>query len=111
MIECSENHVVPDLTSITEGYASMVLKMTTGIDENILADVDVFPEIGVKRRENPTRWVDIMSEKAGKQSPNLFLRMVTSVQFKSDTACFVAHLVHKTMDLFRVQRFPCRNVG
>ena len=53
MIECSENHVVPDLTSVTEGYASMVLKMAAGIDENILADVDIFPEIGVKRRENP----------------------------------------------------------
>lgn len=53
VVERGENYVVADLASVAEGYASVVLEMAAGVDEDILADVDILPEIGVKRRKYP----------------------------------------------------------
>ena len=63
VIERGEYYVVSYLTVVADEYASVILKMATGIDENPLAYVDIFPKIGVKRREYPERRIDFIPEK------------------------------------------------
>ena len=43
---------------VADGHAAMVLKMAAGVDEHILAHLDVLAEIGIKRREHTERGGD-----------------------------------------------------
>ena len=42
---------MPNQSTVTNEDATLVLKLTTGIDEDILSEMDVFPEIGIKGRK------------------------------------------------------------
>ena len=42
---------MPNQSTVTNKDATLVLKLTTGIDEDILSEMDVSPEIGIKGRK------------------------------------------------------------
>ena len=82
----------------------MILKVATGVDENILADVDVLPEIGIKRRENTQRLRNGTSRQFCHQRPHLARRMVFAVEPYGHLAGFISHAVHQFVDFGRVKR-------
>lgn len=86
----------------------MVLKLAAGVYENVFAYVYVFAEVGVERRKDAQRRVDIRAEEPRKQSANLFGRVVRTVQFERNAAGFVARLVHKRADVGGVERLAPR---
>ena len=65
---------MPYLASVPDAHAAMVLEMAAGIDEHILAHLDVLAEIGIKRREHAERGGDSFPEELGKDVPD-FLRV------------------------------------
>ena len=83
----------------------MILKMATGVDKNILTYGHVLAEVRVKRRKDTERGLYWLAEQLGKQYPKLFLSMIRTVQFKSDTPRFIAHFIHETTD-FRCIEWP-----
>ena len=104
MVECGKHDVVSDLTSVADIHPAMVLKMTTGIDKHILAQMNVFAKIRIKRREHPQRRVNRPPEQARQQVAHLLGRMVGAVEGKRNAAGLIAHHVHKTENLFRIKR-------
>ena len=104
MVERGKHHIVPYLASVSDAYASMVLKMAAGVDEYILAHLDVLAEIGIKRREHTERGGDGFPEKLGQDVPDFLRSMIGGVQPESDFPRLPAHFVHELMYLFRVKR-------
>lgn len=104
VVERGEDDVVPDLAVVADGYATVVLKMAAGVDEYPAADMDVFAEIGVERREDAQRGSDLAAEQPGEQGPHLAGRVVSAVQLERDTPGLVAHFVHEPVDIGRVER-------
>ena len=49
MIQRSEYYVMSYLTTVTDGYTSVVLEMAAGIDEYVFTHLNVLPEIGIER--------------------------------------------------------------
>ena len=62
MVQCGKHHIVSDLAAVAECYATVVLKMAAGIDEDVLSDGYVLAEIGVKRRKYPKGLRNAVSE-------------------------------------------------
>ena len=104
MVERGEDHVVADLATVAERDAAVVLKMAAGVDEDSLPHGDVPAEIGVERREDPHRGIDLVSEKPREKRPHLVGRMVGAVELEGDAPRGVAHLIHETADLLRIER-------
>ena len=52
MVEGGEDDVVADLAAVANGYSPMVLEVAAGVDEDVLADVDVLSEVGVEGRKD-----------------------------------------------------------
>lgn len=55
VVERGKHHVVAYLTAIAKGYASMILKVTAGIDKHVFAYVYVLAEVGIERRKHSQR--------------------------------------------------------
>ena len=51
VVECGENYIMPDLTTVTDCNPTMILKVAAGIDKHIFANSNVLTEIRVKRRK------------------------------------------------------------
>ena len=62
VIECSKDHVMSYLASVTNYHSAMILKMTAGIDEHPFADGDIFTEIGIERWKYPERFRYLVTE-------------------------------------------------
>lgn len=107
VVERCKNHVVPYLATVTQRNAAVVLEMAAGIDEHIITDFDIFPEIRIKRRKHTERRRNGFPEKLGQQCPYLVRSMIGSIQPKCDTPCLIAHFIHKKMYIFRIEGFPC----
>ena len=46
--------MMADQDTVTDGDSTLILKTAAGIDENVFAEVDISPEIGIKRRKHGT---------------------------------------------------------
>ena len=121
MVERGKHHIVPYLASVPDAYAAMVLEMAAGVDEHILAHLDVLAEIGIKRREYTERGGDGFPEKLGQDVPDFLRSMIGGVQPESNFPCLPAHFIHELMYLFRIKRlagldeilefFECHNLS
>lgn len=88
------------------GHSAVVLKMATGVDEHAFTHGDVLSEIRVERRKHAERLRHFIAEQFGKQSAHLVRRVVGGIQPERDAPSLVAHVVHETVNLLRVKRFP-----
>lgn len=104
VVECGEDDVMPNLAVVADGYAAVILKVAAGIDEYPAADMDVLAEIGVERREDAQRGIDLPPEQPREQGPHFVGRVVSVVQLEGDTSGLVAHFVHETVYVGRVER-------
>ena len=107
MVERGKHHVVPDQATVAQRDTSVVLEMATGVDEHVFANGDVFPEIRIEWRERLECFVHGAADQARKQFTQFRLAMVSVVDFASDVPGLVAHLVHETVDVGRVEGKAC----
>lgn len=49
VIQSGKNYVMSYLTTVANGYPSMILEMAAGIDEYILTHLNILSEIGIER--------------------------------------------------------------
>ena len=70
MVQRGEHHIVPYLASVADDNSAMVLKMTAGIDEDILSDGDVLAEIRIDRRLESQSCRHIVTEHFGNNRPH-----------------------------------------
>lgn len=99
MVERGEDHVVANLAPVADGHPAVVLEMAAGIDEDIAADRDVAPEIGIEGRENTQRLRHPVAEKFGKQAAHLVRGVVGRIEAEGNAARLVAHPVHELVNL------------
>lgn len=62
VVQRREHCIVPDQAATTDVNAAVILKTAPGIEEYILANVDIFSEIGVKWREQVKTFRDRFSD-------------------------------------------------
>lgn len=84
MIQCGNDDLMTDERTVSYLDAALVLKTASRIDENVFAQHDVFPAIGVKRRKKPERGRHFSARQAGKQLDDFFCRVVSAVEFGGD---------------------------
>ena len=99
MVERGEDHVVANLAPVADGHPAVVLEMAAGIDEDIAADRDVAPEIGIEGRKNTQRLRHPVAEKFGKQAAHLVRGVVGRIEAEGNAARLVAHPVHEPVNL------------
>ncbi len=106
MVERCQHHTMPYQTTVSDENTSLVLKMARGVDEYFPAYVDIAPEIGVERREEPEVGVNLLSYNLAEYPANLFRSMVLVVQFKLQPAGDIALLTHELYHLITFEGFP-----
>lgn len=52
MIEGCKHNIVAYLTAVSDGYASMILKMAAGIDKDFFTHSDILAVISIKWRKD-----------------------------------------------------------
>ena len=62
MIQSGKYHIMPYQATIAQFNTTLILKMTTGIDEYILTYLYILSEICVERRKNTERRIYRLSE-------------------------------------------------
>ena len=73
MVERGEHHIMPDETTVAQCHAAMILKMATGVDEDVAPDGDILAEIGVERRKHLEGLVHGFAEQMRHQHTQLLL--------------------------------------
>lgn len=104
VVERGKNDAVAYLAAIAQIDAAMVLKLAAGVDEDVLAHMDVFPEIGIERRKDAQRGGHGAAEELGEQRPHLVHGVVGRVEPEGDAPRLVGHLVHQAVYGGRVER-------
>ena len=51
MIQRCQDYVVADQRVVSDRYTALVLKLASGVDENIFSHMDVFPAVRIERRK------------------------------------------------------------
>ncbi len=82
VIDGRENDLMPDEASVADGYAALILKTASGVDENSLSDGYVFAEIGIDRGEEAEIIGYILAGKLRHKSAQLALLMESGVDFR-----------------------------
>ena len=65
VIKCSKNDVMPDLATIANSHATMILKMTTSINKHTLTNDNILTEIRIKRWKDTERRRNLITEQPG----------------------------------------------
>ena len=65
--------------TIAEPNASLVLKLTAGVDKHIVAHMDIAPKVGIERREDSEIIRNPITEQFGEYLPNFFEGMLAVV--------------------------------
>ena len=76
MIQGRQYHMMADQGTVTDGDSTLILKTAAGIDENVFAEVDISPEIGIKRRKHGKGWIDFFPGQLRHQLAEFFRGMV-----------------------------------
>ena len=83
MVDGGKNHIVSNQSAISDGNASLILKMTAGIDEHIFSKCNVFSEVGVKGWKQAKCVVDRFSCQLCHNLPNFFRRTRSLTPYSS----------------------------
>ena len=111
VIDSTECCIVSYKAIIADEDASLILELTTAIDEYSLADMGIFATIGVERREHAERLWHFNVPKFGEQLPEFLWCMVLVVYLHSDANSLLRHLVHEEVGIATSHdRFSCCNV-
>ncbi len=89
MIDGGKHNPVPYQDTVTDADASLILKTTAGIDENVFSYGNIFSKIGVKWRKQGKRCVNGLSRQSGHQFPYLICGMVRGIQFRRNAHSFM----------------------
>ena len=103
MIQRSEYYVMSYLTTVTDGYTSVVLEMAAGVDEYVLTHLNVLPEIGIERGEYTQAVGHRFPEQFRQKSIHFFRGMVSAIQPESNLPGFITHSVHQFVNLWTAQ--------
>ena len=108
VVDCTECGVVSYKTIIANEDTSLVLELTTAIDEYTLTYMRVLATIGIERWKHAEclRYVNI--PKLGEQLPEFIGRVVLIVNLHGDANSLLSHLVHEEVRIATVlDRIPC----
>lgn len=111
MIDSTECCIVSYKTIIADEDASLILELTTAIDEYSLADMGIFATIGVERWEHTECLWYVYVPKLGEQLSKFLWRVVLIVNLHGNANSLLCHLVHEEVGFAAVpDRIPCRYV-
>ena len=104
VVERGKDHAMAYLTAVADVDAAVVLKLAAGVDEHVLAHVDVFPEVGIQGRKDAQRRGHGPPEELGEQGAHLVHGVIGRVEAEGDAPRLVGHVVHEAVDGGRVER-------
>ena len=108
VIDSTECCIVSYKTIIADEDASLILELTTAIDEYSLADMGIFATIGVERWKHTECLWYVYVPKFGEQLPEFLWWMVLVVYLHSDANSLLCHLMHEEVGFATSHdRFPC----
>lgn len=99
MVERGQDDLMADQRPIADVDAALVLEAAIRVDEDVLANVDVAPEIGLERREQAERGVNLLPDEFGEQRPDLVHVLVSIVDLGGYLSGLGGLRVHQGMGL------------
>ena len=102
MVDCCHHTVVTYEGIISYVYASVVLEFASGIDKNIFAEMDIFPEICLKRGYYSYRRMNLAASEFTKKCVSLHIGMGIGIIVEHQSLRFSITPVHKLV---------CRRTG
>lgn len=107
MVDCSHDAIVADKNVIFNVDTSVVLEFAPCIYKNILAEMDILAEIGLKRSHHPNRLMNVGTREPAQQLSLLFISVRIIVIVESDALRFIIAPVHQFMSRRTgLNRFP-----
>ena len=108
VIDSTECCIVSYKAIIADEDTSLILELTTAIDEYSLADMGIFATIGVERREHAERLWHFNVPKVGEQLSKFLWRVVLIINLHGNANSLLCHLVHEEVWFATVlDRVPC----
>ena len=96
---------------IADEDASLILELTTAIDEHTLTNVGVLATIRIERREHAECLWYVNVPKFGEQLPEFLRCVVLIINLHGNANSLLCHLVHEEVWFATSHdRFPCCNV-
>ena len=97
MIERRQRHLMSDEDAIAKDDAALILKKAACIDEDIFANVDIFPAIRMEWRKESECGVNGAARKLGHDVQDFFGRVVAAIEFRSEAQGLLCRGMHKKM--------------
>ena len=108
VIDCTKCYIVSYKTIIANEDASLILELTTAIDEYPLTDMGILSTIGIERWKHAECLWYVNVPKVGEQLSKLLWRVVLVVYFHGNANSLLCHLVHEEVWFATVlDRVPC----
>ena len=95
MVDCRHHAVVTYEGTISYVYASVVLEFASGIDKNIFAEMDILPEISLKRGHYSYRRMHLAAGEFTEKSVSLRIGVEIGIVVKHQTLRFSITPVHQ----------------
>ena len=89
MVNGCKYYIVSNESAVPNDNAALILKMAAGIDKHIFSNRNIFSEVGVKRRKQAERIVNLFSCELFHKLPQFCRSMVTVVDFHPDLDCLL----------------------
>lgn len=84
--------------AVADGDPPLILEMTAGVDEHLLAYRQIFAAVGIKGRKQGKRLLYRFTGELGKEGADFLRFMVTPVDFCRDLHSFLRDFVHVLVD-------------
>ena len=82
MVQGSQHHIVADEGAVSDGDASLVLKVAAGVEKHIAANGDVLAVVGIEGREQTEALAHRLADEFREQPYHLLRLMVGKIQFR-----------------------------
>ena len=108
VIDSTECCIVSYKAIIANEDASLILELTTDIDEYPLTDMGILSTIGIERRKHAECLWYVNVPKVGEQLSKLLWRVVLIIYLHGNANSLLCHLVHEEVGFAAVpDRIPC----
>ncbi len=108
VIDSTKCYIVSYKAIIANEDASLILELTTAIDEYPLTDMGIFATIGIERRKHTECLWYVYVPKLGEQLSKFLWRVVLIVNLHGNANSLLCHLVHEEVWFATVlDRVPC----
>ena len=96
---------------IADENATLILKLTTAVDEHTLTNMGILATIRIERREHAERLWHFNVPKFGEQLSKLLWRVVLIIYLHGNANSLLCHLVHEEVGIATSHnRMSCCNV-